>query len=100
MSNDIPATDSLTSFTNDPTPFLKKLRQSGEPILLILENEAAVVVQDAESYQRLRKAADQLDTIEAVKESIRDVAEGRSWPIRDVLAELAVKHRLPPVQGD
>jgi len=40
------------------------------------------------------------EVIPAVKESLRDMVAGRSRPIREVLAELAAKHKLPPVHDD
>jgi hypothetical protein len=99
MSNDIPATDSLARFTNDPKRFLEKLRRSGEPILLTLDDETGVVVQDAAAYERLRHMVDQFETVEAVKKSLRDQAAGRTRPMRDALAELAAKHKLPRLRG-
>lgn len=98
MAYDITETGSLTNFTSDPSPFLEKLRSSGEPMLLIQEGQAAVVVQDAASYQRILEKVDQLETIAAVKEGLRDSARGRTWPMREALAELAAKHQLPKVQ--
>jgi predicted transcriptional regulator len=38
---------------------------------------------------------EQLETIAAVKEGLKDVAAGRTRPAREVLAELAKKHNLP-----
>jgi PHD/YefM family antitoxin component YafN of YafNO toxin-antitoxin module len=99
MPKDIPARDSLARFTNNPKRFLEQLRKSGEPILLTLDDAAGVVVQDAAAYQRLRQMADQLETIEAVKESLRDQAAGRTRPMRASLSELAAKHKLPRVRG-
>src|SRR5229473_7160447 len=98
MPKNIPARGSLARFAKDPLRFLERLRKSGEPILLTLDDEAGVVVQDAAAYQRLRQMADQLETIEAVKESLRDQAAGRTRPIQEALAELAVKHKLPRVR--
>lgn len=98
MAHDIADSDSLSNFTSNPSPFLDKLRRSGEPMLLRQEGEEGVVVQDAASYQRFLEKVDQLEAIAAIKESLRDVAAGRTRPIREALAELAAKHRLPPLQ--
>jgi PHD/YefM family antitoxin component YafN of YafNO toxin-antitoxin module len=95
MPKDMPVRDSLAKFTNNPKRFLERLRKSGEPILLTLDDEGGVVVQDAAAYQRLRQLADQLETIEAVKESLRDQAAGRTRPMREALDDLAAKHKLP-----
>lgn len=96
----IAETDSLASFTSDPQRYLDRLRQSGLPILLTSEGEAGIVVQDAASYQQILEKVEELETIAAVKEGLRDAAEGRTRPAREVLAEMAAKHRLPSVQDD
>jgi antirestriction protein len=67
-------------------------------MLLQAEGAEAVVIQDATSYQRFLQEVDQLETIAAVKQSREEVAAGRDRPIREALAELAAKHRLPTVQ--
>src|SRR5271154_385521 len=51
MSQSIREMDSLDNFTPDPSRFLKKLRQKGEPMLLTVEGTPGIVVQDAASYQ-------------------------------------------------
>lgn len=100
MPQEITDTESLSSFTRDPRRFIEKLRQSGEPILLTVEGEGEVVVQDAESYRRFWEQIDRQETIAAVREGLRDVAAGRTRPVREVLAELARKYKLPPAQSE
>lgn len=87
--------DSLASIAKDPGGFVQKLRQSGEPMLLTVEGGGEVVVQDAESYRRFWEKVDRLETLAAVQEGLKDVAAGRTRPIREVLAELAIKYKLP-----
>jgi len=98
MLHGITETESLANFTNDPQRFLEKLRQSGEPLLLTEEGKDGVVVQDAATYQRFLQRVDQLEAIAAIKEGLQDMAAGRTRPMREVMAELARKHHLPPVQ--
>ena len=97
MPSVITETESLSSFANNPQSFLARLRQSGEPILLTDNGEDQIVVQDAASYQQFLERMERLETIAAVRESMQDVAAGRTQPLREALAELAAKHQLPPV---
>jgi PHD/YefM family antitoxin component YafN of YafNO toxin-antitoxin module len=90
----------LANFTSNPKPYLEKLRQSGEPLVLTVDGHADVVLQDAASYQLIRKQIERMEVIAAVKESLKDVAAGRTRPVREALAELSRKHNLPPAQGD
>jgi PHD/YefM family antitoxin component YafN of YafNO toxin-antitoxin module len=100
MSHAVNESKTLTEFTANPVPILEKLRRSGAPLLLTADGQAAVVVQDAGSYQRMLETVDRLETIAAVKEGVQDVAAGRTKPMREVLDALARKHRLPPVDAE
>lgn len=46
----------------------------------------------------LRRQADRLETLAAVKQGLADVAAGRTRPMREALAELASKHGLAPAR--
>ncbi|MBY0527283.1 MAG: hypothetical protein K2R98_28060 [Gemmataceae bacterium] len=100
MPNQIPTTDTLANFAHDPRRFLAQLRESGQPMLLTEDGGSGVVVQDAASFQHFLEKIEQLETIAAVKESLEDVAAGRTRPIREALAELATKYQIPPVQDE
>src|SRR5688500_6928462 len=100
MSHSVNESESLSQFTANPAPIIEKLRQSGEPLLLTAEGQAAVVVQDAASYQRMLDAVARLETIAAVKEGLADVAAGRIRPMREAVEELARKHGVPPVEAE
>lgn len=50
--------DSLTSFKRNSADFLKRLKDSGRPLVLTVNGKAEVVVQDAGSYQRLVERAE------------------------------------------
>jgi PHD/YefM family antitoxin component YafN of YafNO toxin-antitoxin module len=96
MHNALPSHDLLSNFATNPLPYLERLRQSGEPMVLTVEGHGEVVVQDAAAFFQLQRQLDRLETIAAVKEGLRDAAEGRTRPIREALAEIASKHKLPP----
>jgi PHD/YefM family antitoxin component YafN of YafNO toxin-antitoxin module len=97
MPHGVTGSDSLANFTTNPSPFLEKLRKSGDPLLLTVEGRPELVVQDAGSYQRMLDAVDRLEAIAGVKQGLNDVAAGRTRPMREVLEEQARKHNLPPV---
>jgi prevent-host-death family protein len=54
---------SLTDFKRNTPEFLKRLRETGEAVVLTINGKAALVVQDARSYQKLRVLAQRLETI-------------------------------------
>jgi prevent-host-death family protein len=45
--------ESLSSFKRNTSQFVRQLRQTGEPVVLTINGKAALVVQDAQSYQKL-----------------------------------------------
>jgi prevent-host-death family protein len=100
MHHTSPPHDLLSNFASNPAPYLEKLRQSGEPLVLTVEGQGEVVVQDAATFRRFQQQLDRLETIAAVKAGLRDVAEGRTQPMRKALAEIAAKHELPPAQDE
>ena len=96
MPQPIRGTDSLMNFTKNPRRILEKLRSDG-PVLLTVAGSSGVVVQDADSYQRLLEEIDRLEAIAGVKERLRDIAVGRARPARKVIDKLARNDKLRAV---
>jgi len=70
--------DSLSEFKRNTADFIKRLEETGAPVLLTVNGKAKLVVQDAASYQRIRELLDQAETIEAIRQGLEDVARGRT----------------------
>jgi prevent-host-death family protein len=71
---------SLTDFKRKTPEFLRRLKETGHPVVLTINGKAELVVQDAASYQQLYDLAERLETIQAVKEGLAsaDRGEGRA----------------------
>jgi prevent-host-death family protein len=78
----------LTDFKRNTPEFLRQLKETGNPVVLTINGKAELVVQDAASYQRLFDLAEQLETIEAVKEGLASVDRGEGRPMDDVFDAL------------
>jgi prevent-host-death family protein len=85
LSQDI---QSLTDFKRKTLEFLRRLKETGHPVVLTINGKAEVVVQDAASYQRLFELAERLETIQAVKESLASVDRGEGRTMDDVFDAL------------
>ena len=85
--------ETLTNFKRDSTKYLARLRTSGEPLVLTVNGRAAVVLRDAESYQRFMEEFDRLQEL-ALQRGLEDVTAGRTRPMREALDELAQKHGI------
>jgi prevent-host-death family protein len=57
---------SLTDFQRNARKFLARIQESGQPMVLTVNGKAAVVLQDAESYQAM---VDELAAARAAREA-------------------------------
>lgn len=80
--------NSLSNFKRNTSDFLEQLKSSGKPIVLTINGKAAIVIQDAGSYQKLMEIAEKLETIEALKPAIEEMKNGKGEKAEKVFAEL------------
>jgi prevent-host-death family protein len=64
---------SLSTFKRDTTRLLKQLKKTREPVILTINGEAALVVQDVESYQTLLDAKERMETIEGIRRGLESM---------------------------
>jgi PHD/YefM family antitoxin component YafN of YafNO toxin-antitoxin module len=79
--------NSLSNFKRNTPEFLRQLKETGQPVVLI-NGKAELVVQDSASYQRLIELADRAERMEALQASIDDMRAGKVIPADDVLTEM------------
>ncbi len=53
--------------------FLEQMKQTGKPVVLTVNGKAELVVQHAESYQKLLDALERLEAIAGIKQGLEDV---------------------------
>lgn len=85
--------DSLSNFKRDTSNFLVRMKKTGAPVVLTINGRAELVVQDADSYQRLLEAAERMEDLESLRRSLEDVDAGRTVPARKALATLGKRKR-------
>jgi prevent-host-death family protein len=86
---------SLTAFRRSSGEFLKQLKKTKRPVVLTVNGKAEAVVQDAEAYQRLLNIAAGVDSREAIRQGLDDVANGRTRPAESVFEEMRRKYEIP-----
>ena len=74
---------------------MQQMKETGQPIVLTVNGKAELVVQDAESYQKLLELVDRLETIAAIREGLEDMKNGRTRPAEEVFEEIRRKHGIP-----
>jgi prevent-host-death family protein len=86
---------SLSDFKRRTNRFLHQMQKTGNPLVLTVNGKAELVVQDAESYQRLLNFLDHLGAIAGIKRGLADVNAGRSRPAKVAFDEFRRRHDLP-----
>lgn len=80
--------NSLSNFKRNTSEFIEQLKETGKPIILTINGKAELVVQDAESYQKLLEISERLETIEALKPAIEEMKAGKGESADIFFAEL------------
>jgi PHD/YefM family antitoxin component YafN of YafNO toxin-antitoxin module len=94
LSIDLKDIRSVTDFQRNAKTHVARLKKTRAPMVLTVNGNAAIVVQDATTYQRMVQRLDELEEerafIAAVNEGLKDIEEGRVYP----LEALQRKHGL------
>lgn len=79
---------SLTDFKRNTTELVDNLKRTKHPLVLTVNGKAELVVQDAESYQELLKAAELIETLKGIKQGIEQMKKGRGKTAESFFAEM------------
>lgn len=82
---------SLSHFKRNTAAVMKRMKDSGSPVVLTVNGKAEVVIQDAAAYQRLRELAAKAEMVEFLREAKADADAGRTVPARKFLESLGKK---------
>jgi prevent-host-death family protein len=85
---------SLTDFKRRTTSLVKRMKKTGHPVVLTVNGRAELVVQDADSYQKLLERIDRAEAIEGIRKGLADVQHGRTRPVRAALEDLRRKYEV------
>ena len=86
---------SLSDFKRKTPEFLEQLEETGAPVVLTINGRAKLVVQDAGSYQRMLELLERAETIEAIREGLESVKQGKTMSLDKFDQEMRKKFRLP-----
>ena len=85
----------LTTFRRNSAKVIRRLKETGRPLILTVNGKAEAVVQDAEDYQRLLDIAAEADAREGIRQGLEDARKGRTRPARQVFNEMRAQHDIP-----
>jgi prevent-host-death family protein len=83
---------SLTEFQRNAKDHVERLAQTGKPQVLTVNGKAAVVVQDAASYQRMLDEKERLEAAAGIQRSIEAMKRGETRPLEAALDDLKTKY--------
>lgn len=85
---------SLSSFKRDTAKLMRQMRKTKEPMVLTVNGRAALVVQDAESYQQLWESKERMEAIESVRSGLESMKAKRGKSADDFFAEFFSRNKL------
>src|SRR5882672_1670741 len=85
---------SLSDFKRKTPEFLDQLEKTGEPVVLTINGRAKLEVQDAASYQRMLELLERAETIEAIRDGLESVRQGRTMSLDQFDRKMRKKVRL------
>lgn len=85
---------SLTDFKRHTVDFVRQLKKGRRPLVLTVNGRAEVVVQDAESYQRLLEMAESFEAISAIQEGMAQAERGEGIPLEKFDKRMRKKHGI------
>lgn len=80
----------VTDFSRKPAEHIKRLNESKRPEILTVNGKAAVVIQDAESYEKMAALADYADSILNIRKALTEDSRN----LKDFTAEFENKHGI------
>lgn len=85
----------LTDFLRNHRDALERLRTTGRPEVLTVHGKAAIVVQDAEAYERVAQLATDMELYLSLRDGLDAIERGEGLSLDEFTRRLREKHRLP-----
>ena len=84
----------LTDFLRNHKAHVTRLKETHAPEVLTANGKAEIVIQDAQSYQRMIERLQHMETVAAIQEGMPSVERGELKPATQVLDEMRAKYGL------
>ncbi len=86
---------SLSTFKRDRKNVLRKMKKTKAPVVLTVNGKAAVVIQDAESYQKLLELKERSEVVEILRQRLASRSRRKGRPAEDFFNEFFAKNNIP-----
>lgn len=78
----------------------EELKETGQPLMLTVNDGDMIVMQDAVSYQRLLEELDRAEAMAGIQQGLEAIEAGRTRPVKEFLAELREEFGFPESRPD
>jgi len=95
MAVDLRNIHPLSEFQRSAKSFLETLKETKASIVLTVNGKAAVVVQDAESYQLMTERMELLESMLGIRKSLEEFDQGKGIALDDAFQSLREKYDIP-----
>jgi prevent-host-death family protein len=85
---------SLTDFKRNTTEMVEQIEKSGRPMVLTVNGRAKLVVQDAESYQKMLDAIDESEAVRVIRRGLADMKAGRIEPVEAAFEQIRKRRKV------
>src|SRR5438876_12446417 len=86
---------SLSTFKRDTAKLMRQMKKTKEPVILTVNGKAELVVQDAESYQKLMEAKERIEAIEGIKRGLESMKRNAGKPADKFFREFFEESGIP-----
>ena len=86
----------LTEFLRNHKEHIARLKKAGRPEVLTINGRAEVVIQDAESYQKLVEAVERAEVVAGIRKGLESMRAGKGRALAEFDKYMREKYNLPP----
>jgi prevent-host-death family protein len=86
---------SLSTFKRDSNKVMRQMKKTKEPVVLTVNGKAAVVIQDAESYQKLLELKERSEVVEILRQRLASRSRKKGRTAEDFFNEFFAKNNIP-----
>jgi PHD/YefM family antitoxin component YafN of YafNO toxin-antitoxin module len=89
-----PEIHSLEDFRRNTPDFVRRMKASGDPILLTIDGQPGLVVLDAAAYQGLVDRVEEAAILGGIRQGLEEMRAGLGRPAEEVFEEIRAEFRL------
>lgn len=86
---------SLSTFKRDSNKIMRQMKKTKEPVILTVNGKAAIVIQDAESYQRLLELKERSEVVEILRQRLASLDRKKGRSAEEFFTEFFARNQIP-----